>query len=174
MATFVQRNGRWMAKVCLRPFKPKAKTFASRREAEEWASDLETQLRDMRRAPSKAIELISRLPANPPPAEEVLSLPRIDLRDGPTGIYFLFKRDKCIYIGQSRRIHQRVQEHRFAPRHKKDFDSYTWVLCTPEELDELERFYINAVKPELNITFTGRNSEIARRRIAASRGKRLL
>jgi len=146
-----------MAKVKVRPFKGRSKTFASRAEAEAWASKTADQLRRMRTDPQAVLTPQALLQHGASVTDAVANLPRLNLDESAAGIYFLFLRNKCIYVGQSRRVHMRVHEHRHAKRHRKEFDSYSWVTCAVEDLDRLERFYIEALRPVLNITYTDRD-----------------
>lgn len=172
MATYIVRKGRIMAKVKIRPFKARTKTFGSHDEAKAWADEQEANLRKLRKSPGKSVDIIANMPATVMPAGEIANLPRIDLASASIGIYFLFLNDVCIYVGQSRRIHMRVNEHRHSKRQRKTFDSYTWINCKAEDLDALERFYIEAMQPLLNTTFTARNAEVAKARYTAGSHKR--
>lgn len=165
MATYVNRNGRWLAKVVRRPHKPMAKTFGTLHEARAWAENLEASLRQLKTRP----DLIFGPPAPKPddPHGFVSALPRLDFEASSVGIYFLFKNNRCVYVGQSIKVHQRVTEHRTRKAHLKDFDSYSWVTCRRDQLSELERFYIEKLNPKLNTTFTERNVIIARDRARA-------
>ena len=64
----------------------------------------------------------------------------------PTGIYFLIKEKKIVYIGQSINIFTRIMTH---AKYKK-FDSYSYILCDESILDKLESLYIHVYQPELN------------------------
>lgn len=76
---------------------------------------------------------------------EILGKPRFRLS---CGIYFLIKHDEVVYVGQSTTIHSRVLTHRAC---WKDFDSYTYIPCAIDQLNDLERYYIRLLKPCLNI-----------------------
>lgn len=69
-----------------------------------------------------------------------------------TGIYFLCRAGRVVYVGQSRNIQQRVNDHIAS----KDFD---YVFCThvdPERLDEVEGYWIKKLEPEYNVNGTSR------------------
>lgn len=66
--------------------------------------------------------------------------------EGFCGIYFLIKNLKIVYVGQSLNVIRRSGQHP-----DKDFDRFSWVLCKRSELDDLERAYIKAFDPPLNI-----------------------
>lgn len=63
------------------------------------------------------------------------------------GVYFLFDKDQIVYIGQSVDILTRIGYH----VKDKIFDSYCWVECKPEELDNLESDYIVKYAPKYNV-----------------------
>ena len=63
------------------------------------------------------------------------------------GIYFLYKGNEVVYVGQSVNIENRIQEHRGS----KDFDSYNYVLCDRGELNEKEAYYILKHRPSYNV-----------------------
>lgn len=64
------------------------------------------------------------------------------------GVYFLIKKYKIVYVGQSVNVIQRVRSHR--SEGVKDFDAYNFILCKPEELNALESIYIHRFSPEHN------------------------
>jgi excinuclease UvrABC nuclease subunit len=63
-----------------------------------------------------------------------------------TGVYFLIANKKIVYVGQSHNIPGRVAEHMLS----KEFDSFAFVPAKKEELDSLERAYINKFLPVYN------------------------
>ena len=65
------------------------------------------------------------------------------------GVYFLRKKNKIVYVGQSTNIKQRICQHKSDP--KKDFDNYTYVECKKELLDTTEEYFIFAHNPIFNI-----------------------
>jgi len=65
------------------------------------------------------------------------------------GIYFLIKEEEIVYIGQSISISSRICSH--STSRLKDFDSYYFVNCFREELDELETKYIYKFMPRHNL-----------------------
>jgi len=145
-----------MARVNLRPFASRCKTFDSMNEAVSWAETIEAGMRHMR---DTGTTCYSHSAVREFSCEEVLALPRSEIGYANTGVYFLFKKDKVVYVGQSIKLHQRALEHKTQKRNKKDFDSYSWVNCKIEELDTLERYYIDLLKPPLNISFHQENSK---------------
>ncbi len=67
-----------------------------------------------------------------------------------TGIYFLLNDTLLVYIGQSKDILRRIQEH----RQDKVFTHYCYFECKESELNALEQKYIKRHNPKLNITFS--------------------
>lgn len=63
-----------------------------------------------------------------------------------SGVYFLIKGQRVVYVGQSVNVYARVASH--APT--KDFDSFTYIPLPVYQLDAAESLYIHALKPEQN------------------------
>ena len=70
---------------------------------------------------------------------------------GSSGVYFLIKGSKVIYVGQSVNVFARISSH----AQYKDFDSYAYVSCAKDRLDILESLYIHTLNPPLQ----GRNPQ---------------
>ena len=70
--------------------------------------------------------------------------------EGSSGVYFLIKGDRVVYVGQSVNIFARISSH----VQSKDFDSYAYVSCPIDKLDILESLYIHTLSPPLQ----GKNS----------------
>lgn len=67
------------------------------------------------------------------------------------GIYFLFDEDEIVYIGQSRGIVGRVAEHaRLSISIRVVFTSYAFIKVPETDLDLIEIFWIQRVKPKFN------------------------
>ncbi len=62
------------------------------------------------------------------------------------GIYFLYKKNQLVYIGQSTDILLRIRNH----FKEKDFDNYSYFECEPSQLNEIERLFIEKYTPLLN------------------------
>lgn len=77
-------------------------------------------------------------------------------------VYFLYKNNRVVYVGQSTAGLSRLQDHRTRKGHIKDFDAYSYIACTKEELDELEAFHIRRLQPKYNKRryYFRRNKEI--------------
>ena len=67
------------------------------------------------------------------------------------GVYFLFKEDEVVYVGQSINVAARIATHST----EKDFDSFSVVACLQSQLNFLEALYIRLLEPKLNISSRG-------------------
>lgn len=82
-------------------------------------------------------------------AERSIVQASVDCRAQDTcGVYFLIRDDKIVYVGQSLDVAARVVSHRRDAN--KRFNRAAWVECEPDRLDEVERFWIRALRPEHN------------------------
>ena len=63
-----------------------------------------------------------------------------------SGVYFLCKADKVVYVGQSTNVFSRV----FAHATDKDFDRAFFLPCAKSSLDQVEGAFIRTLKPELS------------------------
>ena len=72
-----------------------------------------------------------------------------------SGIYFLFKDQKVVYVGKSLNASARIYDHQRAK--SKVFDSYAILPVAAEYLDELEVIYICKFAPIYNVLLA-RNS----------------
>ena len=78
-------------------------------------------------------------------------------------VYFLIDGGEIVYVGQSRAFGARLQSH--IVDKGKVFDRYFIIKCKDKsEMDELERYYISALKPVFNTNGVGVN-EIEKRKI---------
>ncbi|MDT8901154.1 GIY-YIG nuclease family protein [Anaeroselena agilis] len=70
-------------------------------------------------------------------------------------IYFLFKGDEVVYVGQSKHGVSRVfaHIHQSPGDYKKSFDRFTITPCEESELNNLEAFYVLKFKPKYNKVF---------------------
>lgn len=64
-----------------------------------------------------------------------------------SGVYFLIRNHKVIYVGKTIHIDARVARH----AQYRQFDSWTWLPCAVEDLEKVERAYLNALLPEGNL-----------------------
>lgn len=63
-----------------------------------------------------------------------------------TGIYFLIKRKKVVYVGRTISFPKRLSGHC-----AKDFDSIRFIQCSKENLTKYEDRWIRLFRPKLNI-----------------------
>lgn len=63
------------------------------------------------------------------------------------GIYFLIKSNEVVYVGQSVDVYSRIAKHR---SDGKDFDSFAFLQCERNMLNDLESLYISALVPFMN------------------------
>jgi len=64
------------------------------------------------------------------------------------GVYFLVKKDRVIYVGQSLHVYSRVNTHH--NEGQKKFDSWCYIPCERSQLNLLESLYIHFLQPEEN------------------------
>lgn len=64
-----------------------------------------------------------------------------------SGVYFLVREGRVVYIGKTTNVLARVLKHR---QTSKKFDSFSFIPCLPEHMDELERTYICLLMPDEN------------------------
>lgn len=70
-----------------------------------------------------------------------------------SGIYFLFRADVVVYVGQAVDVRRRIADH--IGDGVKSFDRAAMICCLPNRLLKWERFYIEQLLPEYNnCTFT--------------------
>lgn len=62
------------------------------------------------------------------------------------GIYFLFKDNELVYIGQSEDIYKRVPSHLFS----KDFNNWNYIEYVNDDLNTLEAEFILKYRPKHN------------------------
>ncbi|HUN01051.1 MAG TPA: GIY-YIG nuclease family protein [Halothiobacillus sp.] len=67
------------------------------------------------------------------------------------GIYFLIDQGGIVYVGQSCDAELRVRAHALKADRNKIYDKYFLLPCKRNELDVLERYYINKFLPKYNI-----------------------
>lgn len=62
-----------------------------------------------------------------------------------TGVYFLIRAARVVYVGQSINVFARITTHG-----DKNFDAFSYVACDRDQLDMLESLYIHLLSPPLN------------------------
>lgn len=88
------------------------------------------------------------------------AIPIGDLGHATSGIYFLWKADRIVYVGQSKLGLARVLQHIAAG--DKHFDGLSFVRCPVAQLNACERAYINAFLPELNVDSATRRAKLGK------------
>lgn len=78
---------------------------------------------------------------------------------GTCGVYFVIKNERVIYVGQSKNIYARVSS---SDHWARDSDSLAFILCSPDDLDALESYYIHLLCPPRN----GRDMRCGERMVA--------
>lgn len=63
-------------------------------------------------------------------------------------VYFLFSRGDVVYVGQSRTLRQRIEQH--LSDRTKEFDSVAYLRCHWNQLSEIENHYIRELSPKYN------------------------
>ncbi len=154
MASIIQVGNKWRAQVRRKGSPPHTKTFQDHHQADAWATAIEESL-SAKDADAMAVAIQQRPWADmhrgapyvdglPP---EVAALPTMAL-DRCCGVYFLFLDRRCVYVGQSTNVFSRIRDHFVSKR----FEAFAWMEVTPSKLSEVERHYIEAIQPPLNIT----------------------
>jgi excinuclease UvrABC nuclease subunit len=65
-----------------------------------------------------------------------------------SGIYRLHLDGEIVYVGQAKCLRRRIGQH--LAEGFKQFDSASYIFCTPNRLDGLERYFIRYYAPRLN------------------------
>lgn len=149
MASFINRNGRIRAQVWIKPLRQRTKTFGDMESAKAWAERAETEMRELRANGGSLPPAEPPRRAAPRRRDDVHALPRIPATRAFCGVYFLFDRDECVYVGQSLHVHARVAQH--VKEEIKLFDTYAWRPCTAGDLLAWEQYYSKLLNPRLNI-----------------------
>lgn len=86
-----------------------------------------------------------------------------------SGIYFLFKHNTIVYVGQTTNGLKKVFDHT-----DKNFDEYVFVRCRKSELNVLEAAYIKKFRPKYNITHNTDFQRIKNKRKDKKRGFKIV
>lgn len=65
-----------------------------------------------------------------------------------TGVYFLYRADELVYVGQTRTLKWRLDQH--LAEGVKNFDSVAFIPCTIDRLMQIEGHYIGRHAPRYN------------------------
>ncbi len=63
----------------------------------------------------------------------------------PSGVYFLINKKQVVYVGQSTNVYARIVAHT-----DKEFDSFAFISCDPDQLNRIESLYIHLLRTPLN------------------------
>lgn len=159
MAYIGQFRDGWRAQI-QRNGKRTSKTFKTENEARLWADMKDrtmiskgsefipmeklsmTQTKLLSSIPSRVLNAIANVPHS---MGEILSAA---MPIGTAmGIYFLIKGAEVVYVGQSIDVYGRLSKHRVDG---KDFDSFAFIQCERNMLNDLESLYISAFVPFMN------------------------
>lgn len=149
MASIQRHKNMWRAQIYVGGVRESA-IFPDKFEAETWAKKREIELGILksviastkRSAMNKKVFLDS---ASLYTEDEIVagSIP-IPLT---CGIYFLVRDGVVVYVGQSKNVHRRINDHKSG----KEFDRINVIECLEKDLDQLEALYIKKFRPLLNI-----------------------
>lgn len=144
MATYLTRNGRVTALIrhTLPDGKKQShsKTFATEEEAKIWGENFVPISRAISRHDQYLLSL-----------RDTYRLQRHPADKATCGIYFLYAKNTCIYIGQSKNIHVRIRDHQNPGSERRGFDRFAFIEVPPDSLDAAEAYYIVLMNPTLNI-----------------------
>lgn len=87
--------------------------------------------------------------------DEIAHVPGIQRVDeNLCAIYFLVKDGRVIYVGQTGSLNERLKQHRRGDSGHgvgpKDFDEAYWIPCRDTDLDKVEAYFVETLKPLLN------------------------
>lgn len=77
-----------------------------------------------------------------------VTLSQLHLLPDSPGVYFLWRRRRCVYVGASRSIVNRVGDH--LGNSGKRFSAVSWLPVPEGELRDTEAAWINKLKPQYN------------------------
>lgn len=167
MASIRPSNGKFRVQLYVMGCRT-TKVLPTMEEAQAWAADVEGklqkrahELRGLRSGTLQFPQTIYKARIEAPLTHE-------EIVQGATpvtmlsGIYFLIRMKRVIYVGQSVNVFRRLHEH---VRDGMKFDSFTFNLCDEKDMDRLESTYIRALYPDDNIVL----GAVARKRRSALR-----
>ncbi len=64
------------------------------------------------------------------------------------GVYFLWHGNSVVYVGQAKIVSRRIVDHMVEA--VKVFDGLSYILCSPKNLNQQERFFIEMLLPKYN------------------------
>lgn len=145
-----------------------SKCFSNQESAREWADHQEKKLEAMQvrygkggKPPKLATYAPTKFLTSPELEYTYDDILAAVIPYGSTsGIYFLTRGTKIVYIGQSTGVLRRIMAHRVDG---KEFDGFAFFSCPEEDLDELETAYIRAFNPSDNWSFGNKPGRKRRR-----------
>jgi hypothetical protein len=155
MASIEKHGNKFRAQVYVRGSRS-SKVFATEQEAHAWAAETENNLRQKVAHISRVTSGILKFPRSILKARMEAPLTHEEIVKGATptsrlsGIYFLIRAGRVVYVGQSVNVFRRLSEH---IKNGFKFDAFTISLCDPKDLDRLESTYIRAIFPEDNLVY---------------------
>ena len=76
------------------------------------------------------------------------------------GVYFLIRNNIIVYVGQSFHVYQRLTLH--VIEKLKNFDSFFFLECREDEIDDLESYFIVKYSPEYNSAKNKQHDQLRR------------
>lgn len=73
--------------------------------------------------------------------------------NGYSGVYLLLDDGVTVYVGQSEDVYKRIAQHK--NEGVKQFNSFSFIPASSDDLDDLERMYILRLNPKYNILING-------------------
>lgn len=155
MAHFRLQRGNWRAEVQIHGVR-KSKVFKVESLARSWADQTEAAIieRHERIDATRNASLAKLIPKRVLEAIAGTEYTKAQIVKTAMpcgdhcGVYFLIHDDDVVYVGKSINIFHRIARHRADGR---EFDSFTYLLCPEDALEETEATYIAALMPWLNI-----------------------
>lgn len=147
MASIVKSGSGWRVQVYVQGIRESA-TFERKADAQDWAKAREKELREMAEVAGKPLnrDRLRFLELSNLHSEDKIVSTAFAARPS-SGIYFLIRDKKIVYVGKSVNVHARVATH----QKQKEFDQINFVECPVEQLHQIEQLYIRKFNPELNI-----------------------
>ena len=138
MASFVRFKGKWRAHVYA-DGRRDSRVFRTLIQAKSWAWRRQFDLKHAAVWCPPSVTIL--------PLSTLRSLPQVCAAEQVSGVYFLWNRDRLVYIGQSKNVPKRVASHRVKPPTFFDWSTYMSVP-SPWQL-AIEALYIEAYLPQL-------------------------
>lgn len=130
----------------------KTATFPTEEEARAWASMYERAVMSRRSLRRLDLDLLEAggVQGDDLTEAEIVEASSRDLGK-VSGVYFLVKGGRVVYVGQSGDVHARLAQHRRC-KDKQAHDRAAVICCPPQRRLYLERHYIEKFNPVWNKT----------------------